>query len=196
MISRETSQTSSSTSSRVLDMATPDYTTWLTKPEAAARRDKSTKTIDRWTAEGKLTPVRGRRGGRGPLLNLYNPVQVDEVVSEGLPEAGAFVLTAEVDGPSNGNGHHPVRQASQALAVVEPGPIASEEIWRAVVAIAHRVVSEMSRTSSTRPILTLEEAAAESGWTKTYLLRKIHNGTLKAEKDRGWKIRRSDLEAL
>lgn len=64
-VPRETSSaTATSATSRVLDMAAPDYGTWLTKQEAAIRADKATKTIDRWTAEGKLTPARWRRQGR------------------------------------------------------------------------------------------------------------------------------------
>ena len=50
--------------------------------------------------------------------------------------------------------------------------------------------------AETTLFLTLTEAVARSGLSRACLLRKIKAGTLDAEKDRGWKIRRKDLEAL
>ena len=44
--------------------------------------------------------------------------------------------------------------------------------------------------------LTLGEASAYSGLSKTLLLRKVKGGELKAFKDGGWKIRRSEVEEL
>jgi excisionase family DNA binding protein len=44
--------------------------------------------------------------------------------------------------------------------------------------------------------LTVEEASALTGLTQAYLRRAIEGGTLKAIKDRGWRIRRRDLEQL
>ncbi len=42
--------------------------------------------------------------------------------------------------------------------------------------------------------LTLGEAVELSGLSRAFLLRQIKGGELKAIKDRGWKIRRSELE--
>jgi excisionase family DNA binding protein len=44
--------------------------------------------------------------------------------------------------------------------------------------------------------LSLDEAAALSGLPKSYIQRCIKDGRLKATKLGGWKIRRSDLEAI
>ena len=41
--------------------------------------------------------------------------------------------------------------------------------------------------------LTLAEAVELSGLSRAFLLRQIKSGGLKAMKDRGWKIRRSEL---
>jgi excisionase family DNA binding protein len=44
--------------------------------------------------------------------------------------------------------------------------------------------------------LTVAEAAAVTGLTQAYLRRQIDGGFLSAVKDRGWRIRRRDLEQL
>jgi hypothetical protein len=44
--------------------------------------------------------------------------------------------------------------------------------------------------------LTLREASAVSGLTVAYLGRLVKKGELPALKDRGWKVRRADLEKL
>jgi excisionase family DNA binding protein len=196
-VPRGASQTSPvSETSRVLDMAAPDYDAWLTKPEAAARTGRTTKTIQRWAADGKLTPVRWQRLGRGPILNVYNPVQVDEVAAGTRLEPPAFVLAGVSDVPVNGNGHQPVAEPSAALTIPEADVSTSEAFLPIVVAIARRVMSEMSRTSETL-FVTIPEAAVVSGLSRTYLKRQLEAGTLKGIRDgRRWRIRRTDLEAL
>jgi excisionase family DNA binding protein len=49
---------------------------------------------------------------------------------------------------------------------------------------------------SVKLYLTVTEAAEYTGLTETLLRHKIKDGELKALKDRGWKIRRADLEKL
>ena len=44
--------------------------------------------------------------------------------------------------------------------------------------------------------MTLADASAVSGLSETYLRRQIAEQTLKAVQDRGWRIRRRDLETL
>lgn len=44
--------------------------------------------------------------------------------------------------------------------------------------------------------LTIEEAAQYSGLSQAYLRNQVHKGHLSALKDRGWKIRRADLDKL
>jgi hypothetical protein len=68
-----------------------------------------------------------------------------------------------------------------------------------------RSVKAASETSQTL-VLTLEQAAAVSGWSVGFLRRARAQGRLPADRDRwrgadgrwhvGWKIRRTDLKAL
>jgi hypothetical protein len=56
-------------------------------------------------------------------------------------------------------------------------------------------MSTMSTVSSGQ-YLTLADASAEKGLSQAYLRRQIAAGTLPAVRDRGWRIRRRDLESL
>jgi excisionase family DNA binding protein len=58
------------------------------------------------------------------------------------------------------------------------------------------VTSEKSQNDSQRLFLTLREAAALSGLSQACLRRLIADGSLEARRDRGWRIRRRDLERL
>jgi excisionase family DNA binding protein len=107
-----------------------------------------------------------------------------------------------VPGPDpsvNGNGH-------RALAVQAPaGRASSTDLLRGLATLLLAVsekagtdrtgVSTLSTLSPDR-YYTLAEAAVYTNLTPTYLRRRIQDGTLKAIKDRGWKIRRKDLEQV
>lgn len=177
-------------------MTTPDYTTWLTKQQAADAIGVSTKTIEKLAQERKLEQAVWRPQNRGAARAVYHPDDVARMVQERRREAVPFVLPA--GGASNGNGHGAIartspfsnfEEARQAMVAVVT------DLAAAVRASLPAPPSETSHTSQ-KSVLTIPEAAAASGWTEAYLRRQIKAGTLKAEKDRGWKIRRKDLEAL
>lgn len=172
---------------------TPDYSTWLTKQQAAEAIGVTTKSVERFVQAGQIQQARWQREGRGPLLAVYHP---DDVARIAQARRGGPLPPFVVPG-TNGNGH------SQALAQVEskldpsgmqltvpPG----DDVLRLLFAAALRAVSETSQTVTV--FVTIPEASALSGLSQTYLRRKIAAGELKAEKDRGWKIRRKDLESL
>lgn len=74
-----------------------------------------------------------------------------------------------------------------------------EDVLRLVFAAAlQRLTSETSDTSenSQKLFLTIPEAAVVSGLSQAHLRRICQKGGLGALRDRGWKIRRKDLEAL
>jgi Helix-turn-helix domain len=186
-VERGTSQTSE-TRQRVSDSV---YDSWLTKQEAADRIGGSTKMVERLAAEGKIQQASTQREGRGAFRTVYHPDDVARIARERQPGATAFVLPVGVTPPSNGNGHH----ASTALQIAEPAPAPGDDVLRLVFAAALRAVSE---TSETRVALfvSIPEAAAITGLRPIYLRRAIADGRLPAVQDRGWKIRRKDLEAL
>ncbi len=149
---------------------------------------------------GKLPQHERPQAGTVPLV-VYAPQDIADLASARQPGPPTpFLVPAGAELPANGNGHHPT-----GLAIATPSAsaaVASDhdlfrpglDLLRALATVVQTVMSETSQTSAL--FVSLPEAAAVSGLSQTYLRRKIADGTLKAEKDRGWKIRRKDLEAL
>lgn len=185
-----------------------DYATWLTKQQAADAIGVSTKTIEAFAKDHKIQQAAWRPQGRGAGRAVYNPDDVARMVQERRGAPSPFVLPAGVTSPvtpSNGNGHHtPDVSIAHARDVTPTG----EDVLRLVFAAAlQRLTTEpvagsensekfLSPEERASQYVTLPEAAAMKGRTVTWLKRQIAAGTLKAEKDRGWRIRRRDLENL
>ena len=191
-VPRDTSATARGPVSQTRD----DLADWLTKAEAAAALGVSTKAVERLKQAGQLEQ-RQRPQARGPKLAVYHPDDVARLASQRRPgPSTGFVVpeSTNATGPANGRVPGP---ASQALAVgidVPPGA----DLLRLLISAAVQIVSETSQTHSSEPkiFLTLREAATHSGLSVTYLRRRIAAGTLKAIRDRSWKIRRTDLEQI
>jgi len=186
-VPRETSATVSDIRRRI------DLSDWLTKAQAADAIGVSTKAIERFAKAGKLEQ-RSRPQAHGPNVVVYFPDDVARLASERHPEAPAFVLPA-VPESSRANGR-PVATPASGLELTAPP---TDEPIRALFAAALRAV--LSQTSQTSPVsqtlfLTIAEAAAVSGLSQACLRRMIGEGTLQAIRDRGWRIRRRDLEQL
>lgn len=180
-------------------MTDPDYSTWRTKPQAADAIGCSTKTIEQLAKDGKLQQTVWRPDHRGPARAVYHPDDVDRIARERRPgPLPAFVVPASA-GASNGNGHGTLQpRASEPLAVPT-----GEDVIRLVFAAALRTLSsetsDTSENSENCPptsFVTIREAAALTGLTQAYVRRAIAAQTLPAIRDRGWRIRRKDLEAL
>ena len=169
---------------------TPDYSGWYTKQQAAEAIGVTTKTVERMAQDGQLQQARRRGTASGQKIAVYHPGDVDRIASARRPGLSPFVLPAGSDVPTNGKHHH----APGALAIAPPASIGSGEELLHAFAAALRTMSETSQTLTL--FVTLPEAAEYSGLSQACLRRKIASGTLKAERDRGWKIRRKDLEAL
>ncbi len=180
-------------------MSDTDYATWLTKQQAADAIGVTTKTVEQLAKDRKLEQGFWRRPTGGPLLAVYNPDDVARIALERHPTPAPFVLppgTAAAP-PANGNGRQTAdSSAGQALARPSSTTSADDLLQAFFERVARLAALAPASQSSQKSILTVEEAAAASGWSQTYLRRAIKDGRLKAEKDRGWKIRQRDLEAL
>jgi len=177
---------------------TPDYSTWLTKQEAAAAMGVTTKTVERFVQAGQIQQARWQRDGRGPLLAVYHPTDVDRMAATRRQGPPAPFLVTTPDVPTNGNGH---RALARVPAAADAGiqNIPGDDLLRALVLGARRVLSETSETSTL--YLTVDEAAAVLNWTPRDLRRAIRDGDVpcrfgERRNWRRWRIRRKDLEAL
>jgi excisionase family DNA binding protein len=134
-------------------------------------------------------------------LRVYHPDDVDRIATARHPGLSPFVVPAGAGMPGNGNGHLAQPSTKTVLARTDNVPPTGEEILRLVFAAALRTLtsdsSDSSESSQSRLFLTLDEAAAVSGLSRTYLRRAIAAERLPAIRDgRRWRIRRTDLEAL
>jgi excisionase family DNA binding protein len=167
---------------------TPDFSTWMTKQQAAEILAVSTKQIERWANDKRLQCGKWKRPEGGPAIVVYHPADIERIAQDRNPGVEPFVLPAAAASPKPTNGAH-------ALAVRQP----SGEQFIEALAAAVSSMSQTSKTPSARLWLTLEEAADYSGLPAAAIVHFIESKALKAlnvGRRRGgqWRIRRLDLD--
>jgi len=180
-------------------MTETDLSDWLPLLAAALQIRCSRRTVERLAQAGKLERRLRPQAGSPPVA-VYNPDDVARLAAERQPAPTPFVLPAAPAG--NGNGHRSTLRNSTApgnsTALALPG--GDDPIRQLAAAFQRFLLSPPSppvaEAMAERRYLTVPEAADFTGLSQTFLKRMIKAGTLTAIKDRGWKIRRKDLEAL
>jgi excisionase family DNA binding protein len=151
-----------------------DLSTWLNKTEAAARLGISERTLDRLAAEDKGPERRLRpRPGKKPEP-VFNPDDVAEMAPKEQTHVVRFAAPSPAAEPT------PVFPVTLAIAALER--------------IADRVVPRIPPQA--KPFLTVAEAASYSGLSESYLRRMVREGRMPYVRDRGYKIRRADLDSF
>ncbi len=181
-------------------MTLPDYSSWLTKQQAAEAIGVSTKTVEQLAKDRRIEQGRWRRDGRGNEFAVYNPDDVARIAATRHQAPAPFVLPAV--SPSNGNGHGGIARPGPDLEALTSG-------LTALAAALHRLAPTPQNPENPQKhpqnpenpqklFLTVEEAAGVSGLPQADLRRAIAAGELTARKTGrgGWRIRRKDLEAL
>jgi len=184
-------------------MAETDLSDWLLTMEAAMRIGCSVRTVQRLGEDKKLETRKRPQKGTPPVV-VYNPDDVDRIAAEKRQAAPPFVLPPVSTG--NGNGHLAHGLTSPQSVLPSTHPVSRDtDLIRQFLALAVQhfqsppsppqdvTVAEMAETKAW---LTIPEASAHTGLSQAYLRRKCQAGWAGAIKDRGWKIRRTDLEAL
>lgn len=143
---------------------------WKTKPDAAAMLGCSEKTIERYAEKGQLERRARLVPGRRPLP-VFSPDDLERLQKESVQPA-----PAPLGAPSN-----------QSLALRTRGDLAS---------LLELFTRARDPAPPTKIFLTIEEAAAHTGLSEAYIRRKIRAAELPALRDRGWKIRRADLDKI
>ena len=189
-------------------MTETDLTTWLPIADAAARIGCSTRTVERLAAAKKLEARLRRQDGTPPVMVL-SPESVAEVAATRRREAAPFVLPSIPAG--NGNGHgRPVEHIESTL---DPSGIQrrpADDLFRQFVTLAIQALQSppsppVAASVAASSYLTLAEAAAEKRVSEALVRRWIRTGALPVEReprsqwtatDRGWRIKKKDLETL
>jgi hypothetical protein len=160
-----------------------DLSTWLNKPEAAARLGISERTLDRRCDAGEGPERRERpRAGLKPEP-VCNP---DD--GERLAAPKAHVLPAETTAPRIiGNDISiPPRPSGDVIPALLDRVAGAVEWWMAETRPAPHIAL----------YLTLPQASAYTGLTVAMLRRLIRTGRLASIRDRALKVRRVELDKL
>ena len=144
------------------------------RQKQAAILDCSEKTIERMAGRREIERRDRRIPGRKPLP-VFNPRDIER-----LQEASAVVEAFPVK--RQGNGGNGLVKRNRGVGELGDFLEFAGSLQRPQVAVNEKFY------------LTLAEAVELSGLSRAFLLRQIKRGELKAIKDRGWKIRRSELE--
>ena len=153
-----------------------DLSTWLTKPDAAARLGISERTLDRLCEKGEGPERRDRpRVGLKPEP-VYNPDDVDRLAA---PKAH-------------------VMPAQTAAVATRPSAPSADVLSLVLDRIAGAVEGRLSQAlPSPEPLyLTLPQASAYTGLSMAFLRRLISTEKLPALRDRAIKLRRDHLDDL
>jgi excisionase family DNA binding protein len=177
-------------------MADVDYATWCTKQQAADAIGVTTKTVEQLAKDRRLEQGFWRRPTGGPLLAVYNPDDVARIAQERHQAPAPFVLPAVPASTGNGNGRRHANAPDQVLALAPPAVAGDDLVRQFLHGLLNAATTAPASESSQKLFLSIDEAAAVSGLSRACLRRLIRDEKLAAVRDRGWRIRRRDLEQL
>jgi hypothetical protein len=168
-------------------MAKADYSTWITKQDAAQVIGVSTKAIERWAQEKQIQVARWKGPAGGPTRVVCHPADVARIARARNPGTETFVIPAPKEQPVK-NGTIATRQPTgdqflQALASALGSP-------------------QISQRGPAALWLTLQEAVGYSGLPEATLRDLIASGRLpvldvgKGRRGGRYRIRQVDLRKL
>lgn len=177
-----------------------DYDRWLTKQQVAEQLGCSTKTVEAFAKENRLRSIPDfKRATGGARIAIFHPEDVTRLAAD--RQAGT--LTPAIAPPPLAVGRVvPANGSSPSVALQPYTPPPSVTPWLdAFMAALEKSQNHSQKQSQISDLalklyLTIPEAARLSGFTEARIRRQCQDGTLKAVKDGGWKIRRADLLAL
>lgn len=194
----------------------PDYSSWLTKQQAADAIGCSTKLVEQFAKERKIQSAKWKRPQTGARIAVYHPADVKRLRKARNPGAEPFVMPPGP--PDTGALSENLSQSSQtpypaggeaqlpALAGALSAPMAQSAgvLAKALEAAAAQFAALASQNSEKRgawPVplfLTTQEAVQYTGLNARYLDGLVKSGRLsRIEKGvRGHRYRKADLDRL
>lgn len=146
----------------------PDET-WPSKAAAAQRLGISERTLDRLITDGKIAQGQRRIPGRRPLP-VVNPGDIERLEAE--------TVKPVVMNDASGSGSKALATRANALPMLAG------------------LAQMLGQQQPNRLFLTLDEASAFSGLSRSFLRRLIRDGKLAAVRDVSLKVSRANLERL
>lgn len=156
----------------------------MTKKEAAAYLNVSERAIERYTSKGKLH-VRYKKRDIGGSIAVYDEEELKRLKAAIARATKLKKLPKPADKPT------PRKQ----VALSRVGASDFAQLFGAAFK-AHRESEHLTVAITDKLTLDLSEAAALSGLSRGFLIEAINKRQLKARKiGRGWRMKRSDLDA-
>lgn len=175
-----------------------DYSFWITKAEAAKVLKVSTKSVEKFRADGKLHAVSWRRPSGGPKIMVYHPGDVEALRAERVytPPTAVVMRSEDISEiPAN---------SSQDFAKVNPSQ-AVELFLRALLDAAGSQKALTPSRKQPKPevplqcrvFLTVREAVAYTGVPERRLREFIASGVVPTASVKGYtRVVRADLDKL
>jgi excisionase family DNA binding protein len=158
----------------------------MNKKEAAEYLNVSTRAIERYTAQGKLTPTY-EKGRTGPAP-LYDQAQLDELKRQ-MDEATDVTRSAgKLD-----KGDKRDKADNDGALVLRSG---SRADLAAFIAVIDKARGQSIADLAAKPLLTRDEAQRLTGLSRELLKEAVASGKLKERLlGRAYRIKRTELEA-
>ncbi|MEI9971065.1 MAG: helix-turn-helix domain-containing protein [Ignavibacteriota bacterium] len=181
----------------------PDYEFWLDKKTAAGILGVSTKSVEKFHADGELQAVSWRRPSGGPRIMVYHPGDVETLrAKRSYTPPTAFVMPSE-------NSRNNSEKGEESRFDLERDSAHILRVLKAIIETAggqnllepssQKVADKPSRAHveiKDRVYLTIAEASMYMGKPQRKIRDLIASGRLAADHDGYTRVRRRDLDAL
>jgi excisionase family DNA binding protein len=164
----------------------------MNKKEAGAYLNVSTRAIERYTAQGKLTPSY-EKGRTGPAP-VYDQAQLDELkkqMDEAADVVHSAIKTDKTDKRDKGDKGN--KTDKDSALVLRSG---SRADLAAFIAVIDKARGQSIADLAAKPLLTRDEAQRLTGLSRGLLKEAVAAGKLKERLlGRAYRIKRTELEA-
>lgn len=176
-----------------------DYSQWPTKHQVATILDCSTKTVERFDAEGKLQSASWKRPSGGPAIMVYHPGDVEVLRKDRNPDSpSTFVMPAPIPGKLE------TAIATTTTTAASDLVLELRNLVAAMMQQTPRLLEAGTPAKAQKPFvpvelrvyLTVREAAAYLGRPERHVRDLVGSGKLKANTDGYTRVRRADLDRL
>lgn len=158
----------------------------MNKKEAADYLGVSTRAIERYTAQGKLTPTYDK-GRTGPAP-VYDQVQLDDLKRQMDESADATHSTVQREKPDKND-----KNDKDGALVLRSG---SRADLVSFIAALDKARGQSTTDIAAKPLLTRAEAQQYTGLSRELLREAVTSGRLKEIKlGRAYRIKRAELDS-
>ena len=171
-----------------MNVKAPDLSSWYTLEQTIDKLQTSARSVYRLRDEQKIRWATRREKGVRPTP-VYNPDDVESIRKTRDEKAVAKIAPPAENGELTKATTTTTAPKTLMRAATTNNPMTRFfDLWEKALLAAEVPVPQA------RPFMTIEEASAYSGLSQALLRRMCKDGTIGSIKDRGVKIRKSELD--